>query len=64
VPEPDVPSDAAPEAAPAPPDGVPADEPIWDRRNKRYVLWHSKSGRWLAHTDAGWAPFEQADGGD
>ena len=46
---------------PGPPDGVPVDEPIWDRRNKRYVLWHSRSGRWLAHTDAGWAPFEQTD---
>ena len=45
----------------APPDGVPPDQPIWDRRNRRYVLWHSRSGRWLAHTEAGWAPFEQTD---
>jgi uncharacterized RDD family membrane protein YckC len=44
-----------------PPEGVPPDEPIWDRRNRRYVLWHSRSGRWLAHTEAGWAPFEQAE---
>jgi uncharacterized RDD family membrane protein YckC len=51
-------------AASEPPDGVPADQPIWDRRNQRYVLWHSKAGRWLAHTDTGWAPFEGADTGD
>jgi uncharacterized RDD family membrane protein YckC len=50
-----------PRDGPAPPDGVPPDQPIWDRRNKRYVLWHSRSGRWLAHTEAGWAPFERSD---
>ena len=49
-------------AVAAPPEGVPPDQPIWDRRNQRYVLWHSKAGRWLTHTDAGWAPFEQAEG--
>jgi uncharacterized RDD family membrane protein YckC len=59
-PRPPEPTAAGP-AATAPPDGVPPDQPIWDRRNRRYVLWHSKSGRWLAHTEAGWAPFEEAD---
>jgi uncharacterized RDD family membrane protein YckC len=50
-------------AAPSgPPDGVPPDEPIWDRRHKRYVLWHSEAGRWLAHGAAGWAPLGQDDG--
>ncbi len=42
-----------------PPDGVPPDEPIWDRRNKRYVLWHSEAGRWLEHGASGWAPLGQ-----
>ena len=42
-----------------PPDGVPPDEPLWDRRHQRYVLWHSEAGRWLAHGDAGWAPLVQ-----
>lgn len=50
---------AAPVAAP--PEGVPADEPIWDRRNKRYVLWHSKAGRWLTHGEHGWAPLGAAE---
>jgi uncharacterized RDD family membrane protein YckC len=63
--EPSPPAAADPPAAApaptAPPDGVPVDEPIWDRRNKRYVLWHSKAGRWLAHTDQGWTPFEGED---
>jgi uncharacterized RDD family membrane protein YckC len=58
-PEPEATPVAAAAAVTPAPDGVPADEPIWDRRNKRYVLWHSKAGRWLTHTDAGWAPFEQ-----
>ncbi|HEY5887618.1 MAG TPA: RDD family protein [Acidimicrobiales bacterium] len=40
-----------------PPDGVPPDEPIWDRRRQRYVLWHSEAGRWLEHGAAGWAPL-------
>ena len=40
------------------PEGVPADQPIWDRRNRRYVLWHSGAGRWLTHTDRGWRPFD------
>lgn len=44
--------------ATAPPEGVPVDEPIWDRRHERYVLWHSKAGRWLTHGDTGWAPLE------
>jgi hypothetical protein len=48
----------------SPPDGVPPDEPIWDRRHKRYVLWHSKAGRWLTHTDAGWAPLDADEGSD
>ncbi len=48
----------------APPEGVPADEPIWDRRNKRYVLWHSKAGRWLTHGDHGWAPLGTAEPAD
>jgi len=59
TPEPQPEPAPAPTAAATAPDGVPADQPIWDRRNKRYVLWHSKSGRWLTHTEAGWAPFEQ-----
>ena len=54
----------APAPAVAPPEGVPVDEPIWDRRNRRYVLWHSKAGRWLAHGDDGWAPLEVAGPGD
>lgn len=49
--------------APAP-GGVPVDEPIWDRRHKRYVLWHSKAGRWLAHSDDGWAPLDRDGTGD
>jgi uncharacterized RDD family membrane protein YckC len=62
-------TEAAPRPAPEPdganaPDGVPPDQPIWDRRNKRYVLWHSKAERWLTHTDAGWAPFEGSEGDD
>ena len=63
VPEPEVEPEPEPVPAPvvaAPPEGVPVDEPIWDRRHRRYVLWHSKAGRWLTHTDAGWAPFERA----
>ena len=59
TPEPQPEPAPAPTAAATAPDGVPADQPIWDRRNKRYVLWHSKAGRWLTHTEAGWAPFEQ-----
>jgi hypothetical protein len=58
------PAAAATAAVAAPPDGVPPDQPNWDRRNKRYVLWHSKAGRWLTHTEAGWAPFERATGAD
>ena len=55
-----------PSAAPvaAPPAGVPVDEPIWDRRHKRYVLWHSRAGRWLTHGDHGWAPLEGTEQGD
>lgn len=48
----------------APPPGVPVDEPIWDRRHKRYVLWHSRAGRWLTHGDHGWAPLEGTEQGD
>lgn len=55
---------AAPVAVAAPPDGVPPDEAIWDRRNKRYVLWHSKAGRWLTHGDNGWTPLEAANRSD
>ncbi len=58
------PAETAPRAVAAPPDGVPPDQPIWDRRNQRYVLWHSKAGRWLTHTEAGWAPFEQSTASD
>ncbi len=57
----------APTPAPppaVPPEGVPVDEPIWDRRHERYVLWHSKAGRWLAHGDDGWAPLEAAGQAD
>jgi hypothetical protein len=63
-PEPDLQPSPAVDAAAAPPEGVPPDQPIWDRRNRRYVLWHSKAGRWLTHTEAGWAPFEQAEAAD
>jgi uncharacterized RDD family membrane protein YckC len=56
VPEPE-PSAVGPVAAP--PDGVPPDQAIWDRRHQRYVLWHSASGTWLEHGDAGWAPVEE-----
>jgi uncharacterized RDD family membrane protein YckC len=38
---------------------VPPDEPIWDRRHKRYVLWHSEAGRWLVHGATGWAPLDR-----
>lgn len=51
-------------AVAAPPDGVPPDEAIWDRRNQRYVLWHSKAGRWLSHGDNGWGPLEGAGRAD
>ena len=51
-------------ARPQPPPGVPPDEPIWDRRHKRYVLWHSKAGRWLTHSDDGWAPLAADDKAD
>ncbi len=47
-----------PAAQVAPPEGVPRDEPIWDRRHRRYVMWHSRAGRWLEHTDEGWAPLD------
>ncbi len=57
-PEPEpVPSHAEPAPVAAPPEGVPVDEPIWDRRHKRYVLWHSRAGRWLTHGDTGWIPL-------
>ncbi len=56
VPEP------VPEPAATAPDGTPADEPIWDRRHRRYVLWHSRSGRWLEHVDGRWQPV--AGGGE
>ncbi|MET0158261.1 MAG: hypothetical protein ABW279_02120, partial [Acidimicrobiales bacterium] len=46
-------------AGSGPPDGVPPDEPIWDRRHKRYVLWHSEAGRWLEHGATGWAPLDR-----
>jgi len=63
-----VPPEPTPQPAPrpgaAPPAGVPVDEPIWDRRHKRYVLWHSKAGRWLTHGADGWAPLESAAPGD
>ena len=67
-PEPD--PEPAPAAAPprpavaTPPAGVPADEPIWDRRHRRYVLWHAKSGRWLTHGESGWVPLAETDPGD
>jgi hypothetical protein len=51
-------------AMPGPPAGVPTDEPIWDRRHRRYVLWHSKAGRWLTHTDDGWTPLERQTSAD
>ena len=63
-PEPELQPSPAVAAAAAPPEGVPPDQPIWDRRNRRYVLWHSKAGRWLTHTEAGWAPFERAEATD
>jgi uncharacterized RDD family membrane protein YckC len=44
--------------AAAPPPGVPPDQPIWDRRHRRYVLWHSKAGLWLEHVDDEWRPVE------
>ena len=58
APEP-VPVAAAVAAGSGPPDGVPPDEPIWDRRHKRYVLWHSEAGRWLEHGATGWAPLDR-----
>jgi uncharacterized RDD family membrane protein YckC len=51
---------AAGGSAPAlatPPEGVPVDEPIWDRRHRRYVMWHGRSGRWLEHAEDGWRPL-------
>ena len=56
VPQP-VAARAQPAPVAAPPEGVPVDEPIWDRRHKRYVLWHSKAGRWLTYGDTGWIPL-------
>ena len=56
VPQP-VAARAQPAPVAAPPEGVPVDEPIWDRRHKRYVLWHSRAGRWLTHGDTGWIPL-------
>lgn len=41
-----------------PPEGVPVDEPIWDRRHRRYVMWHGRSGRWLEHAHDGWRPLD------
>lgn len=64
VAEPAAPTPVPAPAPATPPDGVPLDEPIWDRRHKRYVLWHSKAGRWLTHTDHGWAPLDGADRSD
>jgi len=47
---------------PARPHGVPPDTPIWDKRHHRYVLWHSKSGRWLEHAESGWQPIDGEGG--
>jgi len=60
----DQPLPVATAAPPGPPEGVPVDEPIWDRRHKRYVLWHAKAGRWLEHVDGGWAPVDRDGPGD
>jgi uncharacterized RDD family membrane protein YckC len=66
-PEPEPEAEPEPEPAPqpepvaeavAPPPGVPPDQAIWDRRHRRYVLWHSKAGRWLEHVDDEWRPVE------
>lgn len=45
-------------ATAAPPAGITADEPMWDRGRERYVMWHSGHGGWLAYSDrAGrWEP--------
>ncbi len=50
--------DPEPKSGFEPPPGVPPDEPIWDRRHKRYVLWRSKTGQWLEHVDDEWRPVE------
>jgi hypothetical protein len=61
-PEPEVIVLEEPEGEPVvtigPPPGVPVDTPIWDRRHRRYVLWHSKRQCWMEHADDGWRPVE------
>lgn len=62
-PEPEPEPEPAPEpAVHTPPPGVPPDKPIWDKRHHRYVLWHSKSGRWLEHEESGWQPIDGEGG--
>jgi uncharacterized RDD family membrane protein YckC len=41
------------------PDEVVADEPIWDRGSKRYVMWHGATDRWVAYDDddQAWRPL-------
>lgn len=41
------------------PEGVTADEPHWDREEKRYVMWHGATGRWVGYDDAeqSWKPL-------
>jgi uncharacterized RDD family membrane protein YckC len=42
-----------------PPDGVDPDQPLWDRRRRRYVMWHSRTDRWVAFDDEQerWTPL-------
>jgi uncharacterized RDD family membrane protein YckC len=41
------------------PDGVVADQPLWDRDRNQYVMWHGPTGRWVGYDDSeqSWKPL-------
>jgi uncharacterized RDD family membrane protein YckC len=41
------------------PDGVVADQPVWDRATRRYLMWHGATGKWVAFDDSdqSWKPI-------